>query len=84
MTHWMPRGFEAPKEAKLGDALKFLSDEHREVIAVPGRHQARRLLSLLLHNLINLCNGRHCLVLLDMRFERSKLCGSLVNRSIAD
>jgi hypothetical protein len=30
--HWMPRGFAEPKEAKLGNALQFLSDEHREVM----------------------------------------------------
>jgi hypothetical protein len=29
---WMPRGIVEPKEAKLGDALSFLSDEHREEI----------------------------------------------------
>jgi hypothetical protein len=31
--HWMPRGFVEPREAKLGDALLFLSDEHREAIS---------------------------------------------------
>jgi hypothetical protein len=30
--HWMPRGFAHPKEAKLGDALPFLSSEHREAV----------------------------------------------------
>jgi hypothetical protein len=30
--HWMPRGIAHPKEAKLGDALSFLSNEHREVV----------------------------------------------------
>jgi hypothetical protein len=29
---WMPRGFAEPKEPKLGDALSFLSDEHREAM----------------------------------------------------
>jgi hypothetical protein len=29
---WMPLGFADPREAKLGDALSFLSDEHREAI----------------------------------------------------
>jgi hypothetical protein len=30
--HWMPRGFAHPKEAKLGDALPFLSSEHRKAV----------------------------------------------------
>jgi hypothetical protein len=30
--NWMPRGIAHPKEAKLGDALSFLSDEHREAV----------------------------------------------------
>jgi hypothetical protein len=30
--HWMPRGFAAPEEAKLGDALRFLSSDHREAM----------------------------------------------------
>jgi hypothetical protein len=29
---WMPRGLAEPKEAKLGDALPFLSGEHREIM----------------------------------------------------
>jgi hypothetical protein len=29
---WMPRGIAHPKEAKLGDALSFLSDEQREAV----------------------------------------------------
>jgi hypothetical protein len=31
-SNHLPRGFAEPNEAKLGDALSFLSDEHREVI----------------------------------------------------
>jgi hypothetical protein len=30
--YWMPRGCAKPKEARLGDALSFLSEEHRETI----------------------------------------------------
>ena len=30
--YWMPRGLAAPKEAKLGDRLPFLSDECREAV----------------------------------------------------
>jgi hypothetical protein len=30
--HWMPRGFAAPEEARLGDALPFLSSDHREAM----------------------------------------------------
>jgi hypothetical protein len=30
--HWMPRGVAHPKEAKLGDALRFLSDDHRKAV----------------------------------------------------
>jgi hypothetical protein len=29
---WMPRGFTAPREARLGDAIPFLSNEHREAM----------------------------------------------------
>jgi hypothetical protein len=29
---WMPRGIAEPKEAKLGEALSFLSDEHRKTV----------------------------------------------------
>ena len=31
--HWMPRGIAEPAEAKLGNALSFLSDGHREIIS---------------------------------------------------
>jgi Putative ATP-dependent Lon protease len=30
--HWMPRGFPAPKEARLGDSVPFVSDECREAL----------------------------------------------------
>ena len=42
------------------------------------------LLSYLLNDLIDLHDGRNCFVLCDMRLERCKLRGPLVNRKSAN